>query len=37
MTFYTCAFMSIRDIGNNAIFTVNYIFPACLGQYKLFI
>lgn len=37
MTFYTPAFMSIRDTGNNAIFTVKYSFPVCLGQYKLFL
>lgn len=37
MQFYTLAFMSVRDTGNNTISTANYSFPMCLGQYQSFI
>lgn len=37
MQFYTLAFVSVRDAGNNTISTVNCSFPMCLGQYQLFI
>lgn len=37
MQFYTLAFMSVSDRGNNTISAVNYSFPMCLGQYQLFI